>query len=422
MIKKLKIKFIAITMIFVSIIIMSVFSVIFHMNKTAIESQSIQDLKRIISMSLIDLTKAMNTNNDSYYNYNENDIRQLQFTPLFVVSLDNNDVVTSIITSNVYIDGESLETAISIARSNPNVSGIIPKMQLRYLKQNNDIYNRIAFIEISRENETIESLLITLIFSGSMLLLGFFIISVFVSSWALKPVEIVWNQQKQFIADASHELKTPLTVLLANIDILKENKEDTIENQMKWINSSKQEAIQMKDLLEEMLFLAKSDASLLTTNFTNINISDLLISQILSLEVIAFEKNVTINYDNVEEELYTNANEKQVVNLLSILLENACKYSYENTTITVSLKKEQEKIKLEINNIGPIIPKSELPHIFERFYRVEKSRNKSNGGYGLGLSIAKKITDTNNMKMSAESNEQKGTTFRIIMNRANQSF
>ena len=285
MIRNLKIKFVAITMILVSIIIASVFSIILKTNSKAMESQSIDDLKEIISMSLIDLVKATAYTNGS-------DMKKLQYTSLL-------------------------------------------------------------------------------------------------SSWALKPVEIAWLQQKQFIADASHELKTPLTVLLANMDILEENENDTIKNQIKWINSSKQEAMQMKTLLEEMLFLAKTDKSKREITFEKINVSDILISQILSLEVIAFEKNIDINYENVQEDLYINANEKQ--------------------------------IQFEINNFGPIIPKTELTHIFERFYRVEKSRNKEHGGYGLGLSIAKKITDNHNMKIWAESNEQKGTSFKIIMNGTNQN-
>ena len=414
MIRNLKIKFVAITMILVSIIIASVFSIILKTNSKAMESQSIDDLKEIISMSLIDLVKATAYTNGS-------DMKKLQYTSLFVVTLDKNGTILSQIQNNVSIDDESLQKAIKTAFTDKYNVGTIKQMKLRYLKQVTDSYQKIAFIDITREHETLESLLIILIVTGTTALLAFLIISIFLSSWALRPVEIAWLQQKQFIADASHELKTPLTVLLANMDILEENENDTIKNQIKWINSSKQEAMQMKTLLEEMLFLAKTDKSKREITFEKINVSDILISQILSLEVIAFEKNIDINYENVQEDLCINANEKQIQSLFSILLENACKYSNENTVINVSLKKEQEKIKFEINNFGPIIPKTELTHIFERFYRVEKSRNKEHGGYGLGLSIAKKITDNHNMKIWAESNEQKGTSFKIIMNGTNQN-
>ena len=414
MIRSLKIKFVSITMILVSIIIIAVFSIILKTNSKAMESQSIDDLKEIISMSLIDLVKATAYTNGS-------DMKKLQYTSLFVVTLDKNGTILSQIQNNVSIDDESLNNAIKTAFHDKYNVGTIKQMQLRYLKQVTDSYEKIAFIDITREHETLESLLIILIGTGTTALLAFLIISIFLSSWALRPVEIAWLQQKQFIADASHELKTPLTVLLANMDILEENENDTIKNQIKWINSSRQEAMQMKTLLEEMLFLAKTDKNKREITFAKINVSDILISQILSLEVIAFEKNVDINYENVQEDLYINADEKQIQSLFSILLENACKYSNANTVITVTLKKEQDKIKLDINNFGPIIPKTELTHIFERFYRVEKSRNKEHGGYGLGLSIAKKITDNHNMKIWAESSEQKGTSFKIIMSGTNQS-
>ena len=409
MIRSLKIKFVAITMGLVSIILVAIFAIILHSNHKAMEEQSVNDLKQIVSMSLIDLVKAT-------AHINEYDMKNFQFTSLFVVTLDKDGYILSQIQNNTSIDSHSLEKAVNIAFLSKNKIGSIKDMKLRYLKVLEEPYEKIAFIDTTRETQTMESLIITLIMTAILSFISFLIISIFLSSWALKPVEIAWLQQKQFIADASHELKTPLTVLLANIDILEENKKDIIKNQIKWVNSSKQEAIQMKNLLEEMLFLAKTDSKNIKPVFSRINISDILISQILSLEVIAFEKNVDINYDKVEEDLYINGNEKQIQSLFSILLENACKYSDENTTITVTLKKEQEKIKLDINNFGPVIQKGELNNIFERFYRVEKSRNKQHGGYGLGLSIAKKITTTHNMKIWAESSDSKGTSFKIIMN------
>lgn len=414
MIRQLKIKFIAITMIMVSTIIIAIFSLIFHANKTSIENQNIEQLTKIILLSPSQLR------NLTIYTDTDGDNKNILSIPLLVIDLnEDNSIAVMYHPGNVSIaDMDGLTNMIETAYSDKNITGTIPDFGFRYLKTQTEFYKRIAFIDIGAENTSINKVFNILVFIGIATLLSFFAIIIILSNWALKPVEIAWHQQKQFIADASHELKTPLTVLLANIDILKENKDDTIQNQMKWINSSKQEAIQMKELLEEMLFLARSDSNKVEIIFSKINISDILISQILSIEVIAFEKNVVINYDNVQEELYANANEKQIINLFSILLENACKYSYSDTTITVSLKREQDKIKFEINNFGPVIPKTELPHIFERFYRVEKSRNKSNGGYGLGLSIAKKITDTNNMKMSVESSEQKGTSFKIIINRA----
>lgn len=408
MIRTLKIKFMVVTIVLVSFIILGVFFVIYHTNARYIYDKSVMDLKNISTISLSDLT-----NPDSF----SSNYKKFQSTPIVIVSLNNDGKILSQIKSNISIDDDSLKNAIKIARENNKEVGTISDMEMRYYIKKGLFYEKISFIDISRENRTLEALLINLIISGIATVIVFFIIDLLMVSKVLKPVAIAWEQQKQFIADASHELKTPITVLLANMDILEDNKDSTIKEQMKWINSTKQEAIQMKNLIEEMLFLAKTDAHKIKPVTTQINISDILISQILSLEVIAFEKNVQIIYDEVEEDVFIKANEKQIVNLIIILLENAIKYCYENTNINVTLKKEVDKIKMEINNMGPIIPKEDLSNIFERFYRVEKSRNKEHGGYGLGLSIAKKIAQENNLKIMADSNKQKGTTFKVIMNR-----
>ena len=409
MLRQLKIKFIAITMILVSIILSFVFTLMYQSNVKSTYDKSVADLKTI---STLDITKFSEPQTNKV-------LKELQFVPLFIVNIDESGVILSQIKSNISMDDESFKSIVKAAHESQEDIGTIKSMDIRYYKKHYSLYEKISFIDISRDNKNLENLFVVFIMTGAITLLFFFFIVLFLSNWALMPVEKTWNQQKQFIADASHELKTPLTVLLANMDILENNKSDTIQSQIKWIQASKQEAKQMKNLIEEMLFLAKSDANRIDNSKTTINVSDTLFSLILSIEVIAFEKNVIINYaSTIDENLYTIANEKQLISLLSILLENACKYSYEETSITAKLKREQSKIKFELNNFGPVIPKHEIAHIFERFYRVDKSRNKEHGGYGLGLSIAKKITDENNMKISVESSVEKGTTFKVVMNAA----
>ena len=407
MLRQLKIKFIAITMILVSIILLFVFTLMYQSNVKATYDKSVEDLKTI---STLDISKFSEPQTNKV-------LKELQFVPLFIVNIDESGVILSQIKSNISMDDESFKSIVKIAHESQDDIGTIKSMDIRYYRKHYSLYDKISFIDISRDNTTLDNLFVVFIMTGVMTLIFFFFIILFLSNWALLPVEKTWSQQKQFIADASHELKTPLTVLLANMDILENNKSDTIQSQIKWIQASKQEAKQMKNLIEEMLFLAKSDANRIDNSKSTINVSDTLFSLILSMEVIAFEKNVIINYaSTIDDNLYTIANEKQLMSLLSILLENACKYAYEETSITVKLKREQSKIKFEINNYGPVIPKNDIAHIFERFYRVDKSRNKEHGGYGLGLSIAKKITDENNMKISVESSAEKGTTFKVIMN------
>jgi sensory transduction histidine kinase len=330
----------------------------YQSNVNATYDKSVEDLKTI---STLDISKFSEPQTNKV-------LKELQFIPLFIVNIDESGVILSQIKSNISMDDESFKSIVKIAHESQEDIGTIKSMDIRYYKKHFSLYEKISFIDISRDNNSLDNLFVVFIMTGVMTLIFFFFIILFLSNWALLPVEKTWNQQKQFIADASHELKTPLTVLLANMDILENNKSDTIQSQIKWIQASKQEAKQMKNLIEEMLFLAKSDANRVDNSKTTINVSDTLFSLILSMEVIAFEKNVIINYaSTIDENLYTVANEKQLMSLLSILLENASKYAYEETSITVKLKREQSKIKFEINNYGPVIPKNDIAHIFERF-------------------------------------------------------
>ena len=214
MLKKLKIKFITITMVLVSIIVCFVFTLIFHSNVRAIYESSISDLKKISELSISDFT-------DGVVN---DDIKDLQYIPLLIIKIDQNNEVVSQIKSNINIDDKTLRTLISKVDKKYNSIGTIDEFELRYYKEKIGSYKKITFIDISRESKSLESLFIILLLTGVFTLATFFLIILFLSSWALKPVELAWNQQKQFIADASHELKTPLTVLLANMDILEDNK------------------------------------------------------------------------------------------------------------------------------------------------------------------------------------------------------
>ena len=408
MIRKLKIKFVAINMFLVFLVFCITFYIIFSFYSKTLESRNLRELENIIDMSISDFVRMSQTDTS--------EARSIQFTPLFIATVDPKDGnIISLIKSNVSIDDDDLNHAVQTAVYNKTNSDEIKSLNLRFLKKANPESIKISFMDISRETASKASLLLVLFFTLCFALLAFLLISIILSSIALKPVATAWNAQKQFIADASHELKTPLTVLLANMDILENNSQDTIKNQEKWINGSKRVALNMKNLIEEMLFLAKSDAGKINLSLEKVDVSDTLVSKILSMEAIAYEKNISMDYDDIEENLFTKADEKQLSQIFAILIDNALKYSYENTTITYHLKKEQDKIKFAINNKGDIISKEDSKYIFERFYRVDKSRSREKGGYGLGLSIAKKIADENKIRIWVESDNENGTTFYLSM-------
>lgn len=240
---------------------------------------------------------------------------------------------------------------------------------------------------------------------------AFWMISILLVRLMTKPVEEAWDQQRQFIADASHELKTPLTVVLANTQILKAHSDETIGSQKKWLGYIEEEAVRMKQLVEDMLFLARSDASREKLIASRFDASELVMSCLLSFEPIAFEKGVIIDSDIVPD-IFLEGDAGQFRQLCAILLDNACKYANENGKINVRFARVLDRVRLTVYNTGTPLPKESLPHLFERFYRADSARTREEGGYGLGLSIAEKITENFHGKITAEAHED-GNSFTV---------
>ena len=170
----------------------------------------------------------------------------------------------------------------------------------------------------------------------------------------------------------------------------------------------------MKELVENLLFLARSDANRAPSVKNTFSLSELLWSCLLPFEPVAFEQGVTIQED-IEKEILMHGDSGQIRQLIAILIDNACKYAGNEKKVLVSLHANNEKITLSVQNTGTPIPPEELPHLFERFYRTDKSRARDAGGYGLGLSIAETIVQKHHGKISVASNEKSGTIFSVTL-------
>ena len=280
-----------------------------------------------------------------------------------------------------------------------------------YVKRDSQNGCSISFADNSGIYSSLRNtLLLTFaLFIGSMGVI--FLISLVLSGFAVKPVKTAWEQQKQFVADASHELKTPLTVILANNNIMMSHENSTVKDEKQWLESTEEEAQHMKKLIDQMLFLAKSDAGETNIEMSDVDFSEIVEGASLNFEPVAFEKNVMIDAQ-IESGITLRGNATQLNQLTHILIDNAVKYSSENSTVTITLKKSGDSTEFSVNNHGTVIAPDDLEHIFDRFYRAEKSRTTK--GYGLGLSIAQKIVQGMNGKFTAESNEQDGTTFTAV--------
>ena len=247
----------------------------------------------------------------------------------------------------------------------------------------------------------------------------FFLLSFWLARWALSPVEKAWDQQNRFVADASHELKTPITVILANLDILRTHRDETVQSQIRWIRNTREEAERMRELIEDLLFLAKNDANALKEQMSEIDLSDLSEDRALNFEAVAFEKGVALE-SSIPPGLKVTGSESQLKQLLTILLDNAVKYAGPDGRVRIGLSPCQEKngknaVRIVVNNTGEAIPPEDLEHIFERFYRADKSRFRAEGGYGLGLSIADSIVRLHRGRISCESTKKDGTTFTVML-------
>jgi len=394
-------------MILVSVVLVIVLCVFCISNYQKQQSESLNAMRHALqeppgnSMPKMELDRKQNE--DPF-----NNIR------IFTVTLDENGDITSLNTNGTEVTDALAQEAVTEALAAGKNQGNIKRLALRYMIEDTLDGRKIAFADTIAQANSMRTLLLTalLILIGG--LTAFFFISLFLSKWALRPVEKAWEQQNQFIADASHELKTPLTVILANLKILLAHKEDTISHQSRWIENTQTETTRMKELVDNLLFLARSESNTVSYITGNLNLSDIVWNCLLPFESLAFEQGVSIQ-ENIAPNLCIQGDDGQIKQLMAILLDNACKYADKEKRVTVSLSREQEKAILSVNNTGEPVLQEELAHLFERFYRSDKSRVRKEGGYGLGLSIAQTIVQNHHGKITVQSGLSFGTTFTVTL-------
>lgn len=344
--------------------------------------------------------------------------------PIAVYSVDEDGATKAVVSrATASIDADVLEAAISDVLSSPDGHGDMPSVGLYYAKRTYDIDGesiaRIAFADQSSVSSwqklAVLCAIVEVVALGVLL-----VISWLLSKWALRPAERAWAQQKQFVADASHELKTPLTVILANTSILMRHTDDTVGSQRQWIESTQTEAERMQTLVGDMLELASLDKPKASPrderlNAPRVDFADLVEGELLQFESIAYERAIIIE-STIAADIFVRGDATQLERMVSTLLENAYKYSDEGGTVSVTLSAVGDSVRLELHNRGVVIPADDLPHVFDRFFRADKARTRD-GGYGLGLSIAQDIARSHGGAIAAKSSEDAGTTFTVTIPR-----
>lgn len=285
-------------------------------------------------------------------------------------------------------------------------------ISVRYVKAVEGSKVKIAFNNLGASSGNLVVFAVSVLGALTLGIIVYFLFSLFLARIALRPVEDSWKKQKQFVADASHELKTPLSVILANTDILASHKDETVESQMKWVENTRAEAMRMAELVNQLLFLAKNDDGL-KVQMQDVNFSNCVEGIVLGYDAVFYEKQHKFSYE-VTPDVWVVGNEGQLKQLVTILLDNADKYSKGEGNITLRLQNNGKHCTLTVANDSEQLSEEQLSHLFDRFYTVDNSRNKNNGGNGLGLNIAQVICQTHNgsIRVSCENGR---TAFEVTL-------
>ncbi len=269
---------------------------------------------------------------------------------------------------------------------------------LSYLISSKTGYTLVAFLDSTVTEGSMRLLLRNVLIVGGAAIVVMFFVSLFLSRQIIHPLEENDKQQKRFISDASHELKTPVAVISTNAELLSR---ELGENE--WLANIQYENERMGDLVKQLLDLSRAENA--GSPMETVDLSRVVTGEVLAFESLAFDQGKTIQGD-IEEEIHVTGNGTQLTQLVSVLLDNSIRHST-GKTIEVSLKSQGRAAVLHVSNEGDEIPAEKLEHLFDRFYRVDEARNSEGHHYGLGLSIAKAVAEKHGGTISVSCQEGK---------------
>lgn len=437
MFTKLRNRFLIVNLVTISVMMLVAFSTIYVITYRNVQSDITMDLHRIADARMkspgfsgqhpID-NGSTGTNSGKQF---PQDGKEMNGTPFNGGSFDNGEggaaersVSITLETDKDYaitgykspldVDSDIYQSALEEALSKGKDTGKISLdgSSWSFLKQPTNNGYSFVFLDTSAQEKILTRLIYTFAAVALVMLVGLYFVSRYFANRSIRPVQEAFNKQKQFIADASHELKTPLAIINTNTDVLLTNSEDTIRNQAKWLNYIKSETERMSRLTSDLLYLTEMDDSKSRMIFSDFNMSEAVETIILTMEAVIFEKELNLEYE-IEPELQVHGNMEQIKQVIMILLDNAVKYANPHGSITLGLKKQQGDVVLSVSNTGAGIAPEHLNRIFDRFYRTDSSRARKQGGYGLGLAIAKSIVEQHKGRIYAKSTVGESTTFYV---------
>lgn len=391
MLKKLRRRFVLINMAIVTGMLLIIFALFINFTAIDLQNKSEATLQKLLQPT---------ADPDSLFEQVRDPYIVVQFTPM-----------GQLVHGRTHYDLENTDFLKTLMMQVDTGSGrgYIEQYHMIYAVSGSYNMQIVAFLDVSGNADTIETMVYVSLITGLIALIAFAVISILLARWAVKPVDNAWKQQKQFVSDASHELKTPLTVIMSNAELLQNPETEEAPQFTQNILSASQ---QMRHLVESLLELARADNGQIKTNFENTDFSQIISQSVLPFEPVFFENNMTLE-SNIQPGIHIHGSAQHLRQLADILLDNAQKYSAPGI-VEVSLRRQgRNQCVLTVSNPGQPIPQEDLEKIFGRFYRSDAARS-NNGSFGLGLSIAQHITEEHRGDIWAESN-QTGNRFTVLL-------
>lgn len=435
MFRKLRNKFLFLNMIVTSLVMMTAFGIVYLTTYSNTKADIERRLNNVSgSFVIYDSEKPVVPGSESSKVVNGRDKINTShkvtsdYTPSFVITVDKTGNVLEInslidIPEDEYIEAaytawnQKNSSTINIAERTwiYKISPVeVTRTTNGQITQTEfpDIY-QILFLDITDKLKNLNDLLFTFLFVGIGMLIVIFLISIFYANRSIRPISESWAKQKQFIADASHELKTPLTTIMTNCDVLEANENETIKSQREWLGYIKVGADRMNKLVNSLLTLARVEGLNLQTSKQSFDMAALVCDVMQSMEAATIAKK--LNIDRKIEfvgDIY--GYEDSVRQVFTILYENAVKYVNEGGNINVSVRRTKKGVSCTVKNTGKGIPAKDLPYVFDRFYRSDTARSNEENSYGLGLAIAKSIVGQIGGKITVKSVENEWTEFTFM--------
>ncbi len=396
MLKQLRRKFVVVIMAIITITLCLVFGLIYHFTQEGLERDSVA-MMRSIAATPFHLGRP---------DAPSEGVR----LPYFMLQLGARGEI--IAAGGGYYDlsdQEFLLDLIEACTQSGKEVGLIEEYGLRFCRADTPSGWRLVFADVTSERATLQNLLETCAVVGMLCFAAFLGVSILLAAWMVRPVDKAWEQQRQFVADASHELKTPLAVIMTNAELL-QSPDWSGEDQAKFSGSILTMSRQMRVLVERLLELARADSGQIGAAFETVNLSALAETALLPFEPLFFEQGLALESE-LEPGAAVLGNAEQLRQVADILLDNARKYSGAEGPVMVALKRVGKRhCRLSVSSPGEALSKSERKDIFKRFYRVDKARSRD-GGFGLGLSIAQSIVEQHHGRIWVESGDGRNTFY-----------